>query len=99
MIRCDTVRYFDSHYERYIAIHQSLNMQKREYAVVSLAAGRRKLDAPKSLLEIEDCFLVKSEQKDQTKVAKRKEMFGKLIFDLINTNLIQRKKKLEFKFP
>ena len=35
MIQSDTVRDFDSHYERYIAIHQSLNMQKREYAVVS----------------------------------------------------------------
>jgi hypothetical protein len=29
-----------------------------------IAAGRRKLDAPKSLFEIEDYFLVKSEQID-----------------------------------
>ena len=35
MIQSDTVRDFDSHCEQYIEIHQSLNMQKREYAVVS----------------------------------------------------------------
>ena len=47
-------------------------MQKREYAVVSLAAGRRKLDAPKSLLEIEDCFFGEIRTKRSNKSRKKK---------------------------